>query len=84
MIGLVTQNIDGLHTQSGCTNVIELHGHCRSCHCMTCGQSVSMVEVHGRYCDGQLAPSCQGVENALGQTLFCLATRSHRRIGTEL
>ena len=60
MIGLVTQNIDSLHTQSGCTNVIELHGHCRSCHCMTCGQSVSMLEVHGRYCDGQLAPSCQG------------------------
>lgn len=34
--GVVTQNIDGLHHQSGSTNVLELHGSARRVACLNC------------------------------------------------
>lgn len=36
---VVTQNIDGLHSDAGSRNVIELHGSVRRNHCMKCGKS---------------------------------------------
>ncbi len=33
---IVTQNTDGLHQLAGSTNVLEVHGSARSCHCETC------------------------------------------------
>eukprot|EP00914_Ancora_sagittata_P018627 GHVO01036942.1.p1 GENE.GHVO01036942.1~~GHVO01036942.1.p1 ORF type:complete len:173 (+),score=19.70 GHVO01036942.1:31-519(+) len=30
LLGVITQNIDGLHQLAGCTNVIELHGNLQS------------------------------------------------------
>ncbi len=39
LAGVVTQNIDGLHYQSGLPDdmVAELHGNVRNSHCMSCG-----------------------------------------------
>jgi NAD-dependent deacetylase len=37
---IITQNIDGLHQQSGSKDVIEFHGTFASQHCMVCGQGV--------------------------------------------
>jgi NAD-dependent deacetylase len=37
---IITQNIDGLHQQSGSKDVIEFHGTFASQHCMACGQGV--------------------------------------------
>ena len=39
LAGVVTQNIDGLHYESGLADdlVAELHGNVRNSHCMTCG-----------------------------------------------
>ncbi|HSM45171.1 MAG TPA: Sir2 family NAD-dependent protein deacetylase [Acidimicrobiia bacterium] len=41
LAGVVTQNIDGLHYESGLADdlVAELHGNVRNSHCMTCGAS---------------------------------------------
>jgi NAD-dependent deacetylase len=36
--GVITQNIDGLHTAAGSKNVIEIHGDCRSLQCLRCGE----------------------------------------------
>jgi NAD-dependent deacetylase len=34
--GVITQNIDGLHSAAGSSNVIEIHGDCRSLQCLRC------------------------------------------------
>jgi NAD-dependent deacetylase len=36
--GVITQNIDGLHTSAGSKNVIELHGSVLRNTCMKCGK----------------------------------------------
>jgi NAD-dependent deacetylase len=33
---IITQNIDGLHSQAGSTRVIEIHGHFRTATCLSC------------------------------------------------
>ena len=35
---ILTQNIDGLHSEAGSRNVIELHGSCAKHYCMRCGK----------------------------------------------
>ena len=35
--GVVTQNVDGLHTAAGSTDVVELHGNLDRVVCLTCG-----------------------------------------------
>ncbi|CAN5883358.1 hypothetical protein BH11MYX2_BH11MYX2_12340 [soil metagenome] len=39
--GLITQNVDGLHTAAGHTDVVELHGALRRAKCLACGVMVS-------------------------------------------
>jgi NAD-dependent deacetylase len=36
LLGIVTQNIDGLHQAAGSGNVIEFHGGCERFFCMSC------------------------------------------------
>ncbi len=36
--GVITQNIDALHSEAGSENVIELHGSYRSARCLDCGK----------------------------------------------
>jgi NAD-dependent deacetylase len=40
----LTQNIDGLHQRSGCTNVLELHGSIIRIKCTVCDFSDSITE----------------------------------------
>ena len=37
LIGVVTQNVDGLHREAGNTNVVEVHGSNRRRVCLSCG-----------------------------------------------
>ena len=57
---VITQNIDGLHQESGVADesVIELHGNSRRVRCMTCRKIVSLHEVHKSIDQGDLAPEC--------------------------
>jgi NAD-dependent deacetylase len=43
--GLITQNIDTLHTKAGSERVIEVHGSIRTASCQGCGAEVQMEEV---------------------------------------
>ncbi len=47
---VITQNIDGLHQESGVPDekVIELHGNTRRARCMSCQKIVSIHQVHKR------------------------------------
>ena len=57
---VVTQNIDGLHQESGIPEdrIIELHGNNRRVRCVRCGRLSSLEEAHKRVEAGDLAPEC--------------------------
>jgi NAD-dependent protein deacetylase/lipoamidase len=57
---IITQNIDGLHQESGIPdeNVIELHGSNRRVRCMTCKKTSSIHDAHERIKKGDPAPEC--------------------------
>jgi NAD-dependent deacetylase len=40
---VLTQNIDGLHTRAGSTNVIEIHGTLEECFCPHCGSEANLA-----------------------------------------
>jgi len=41
LVGVITQNIDGLHQAAGSHRVVEVHGHVRSGSCLECRQRYS-------------------------------------------
>lgn len=58
---VITQNIDGLHQDSGIPSeqVIELHGNTRRARCTGCQKIISLDEVHKRIEQGDPAPECE-------------------------
>lgn len=46
LVGVVTQNVDGLHQSAGSKNVIEVHGNHRNLHCIQCGHLEPAVREH--------------------------------------
>jgi NAD-dependent deacetylase len=57
---VITQNIDGLHQQSGLPDhrVIELHGNTRRIRCMACRKHVLLADILERLKSGDFAPAC--------------------------
>ena len=57
---VVTQNIDGLHQESGLPDdtVIELHGNTRRIRCMSCSEVSSIEDARTRIDAGDPAPEC--------------------------
>lgn len=57
----ITQNIDGLHQESGLPDdkIIELHGNTRRVRCMSCGKITSIHDAQKRIAEGDLAPECE-------------------------
>lgn len=45
LTGVITQNIDGLHTKAGSVRVAELHGSIHRNHCTGCGRSYGLSEM---------------------------------------
>lgn len=60
LLGVITQNFDGLHQDAGHApeNVIELHGTSREAACTLCGARSSISELHQRIEDGEVDPRC--------------------------
>lgn len=64
--GLITQNVDGLHTAAGSRRTVDLHGRIADVRCLGCGEVTSRRELHtrldalnprfGRPLDAQIAP----------------------------
>lgn len=61
LLGVVTQNFDGLHQDAGLPRerVIELHGTSREAACTLCGARSAMAEVQQRIDEGEVDPRCQ-------------------------
>jgi len=57
---LITQNIDGLHEESGIPKekIIELHGNTRRVRCMSCKKLISWQEAQDMIEAGNKAPVC--------------------------
>ncbi len=59
--GLITQNIDNLHQDSGidAADVVELHGNTTYALCLDCGERYQLAWVREKFeADGQHAPDC--------------------------
>jgi len=59
--GLVTQNIDNLHQDSGITaqDVVELHGNTTYAHCLDCAKRYELAWVREKFETGGHAPDCE-------------------------
>ena len=57
-IGVVTQNIDGLHQRAGSKNVLELHGTTLEIICLSCGETGPVAPVYERIQGGEEIPLC--------------------------
>jgi NAD-dependent deacetylase len=55
---IVTQNTDGLHQDSGCRCVIEIHGSSRTVQCLDCGTREPRSEVQARL-EVEMPPRCR-------------------------
>lgn len=53
--GIITQNIDGLHTKAGSINIQELHGTIYKNKCIDCGKSYTVEEI---FYSKELVPKC--------------------------
>lgn len=56
--GVITQNIDGLHKKAGTRRLFEVHGHVRTCRCISCGKRHAMEELLGQLERGDALPAC--------------------------
>jgi NAD-dependent deacetylase sirtuin 4 len=48
IVGVITQNVDGLHQAGGSRNVLELHGSLAEVVCLSCGTREGRAAVQGR------------------------------------
>jgi NAD-dependent deacetylase len=55
---VVTQNIDGLHQEAGCKNVIEMHGTDRAVSCLECGDRSETTPWMEWFAEHRTAPRC--------------------------
>jgi NAD-dependent deacetylase len=63
LLGVITQNIDGLHEKAGSKTVIPIHGDFRSFYCITCGERTHELEKifeETLQCRVPLCASCGG------------------------
>jgi NAD-dependent deacetylase len=60
LLGLITQNIDGLHTIAGTSNekLVELHGTDRLVTCLNCGKEYQPAQVYEDLPEDFTAPTC--------------------------
>jgi NAD-dependent deacetylase len=59
LVGIVTQNIDGLHQRAGSRLVIEVHGGFGHAHCRGCARGFLIEELEDRVLAGEV-PLCEG------------------------
>jgi NAD-dependent deacetylase len=56
--GLITQNIDGLHSRAGSNHVVEIHGHFREATCISCFESYGTDEMLVEFAEKGHIPRC--------------------------
>jgi NAD-dependent deacetylase len=76
---IITQNVDGFHSEAGSKNVMELHGTLQKVHCETCKKEYGneMYESESFYCEcgGKLRPSIVLFGEGLPEETFMRAVQ---------
>lgn len=57
--GVITQNIDMLHSRAGSKNIYEVHGHLRQATCMGCGIVIDAAGMLSEFVATRNVPSCE-------------------------
>jgi len=79
---VITQNVDGLHTQAGSKNVLELHGSALRNICMTCKECypvdiiLKSEKIPRCSCGGIIKPDVVLYEEGLNPTVMSKATKA--------
>ena len=80
---IITQNVDGFHSEAGSVNVMELHGTLQKVHCQTCGEVYGndMYEAEEFYCTcgGKLRPSVVLFGEGLPEEAFMKAAEASEK-----
>jgi NAD-dependent deacetylase len=63
--GVITQNIDGLHSRAGSNQVVEIHGHFRQATCIACFESYSTDKMLVDFAREGHIPRCEKCEGIL-------------------
>ena len=81
LIGIITQNVDGLHQKAGSEKVIELHGSINRNYCMKCNKFYHLEEillakgVPTCNCSGRIKPDVVLYEEPLNQLALIEAVK---------
>lgn len=76
---LITQNVDGLHTRAGNTDILEVHGNIMRSYCVDCGEFApkgflekirSALESRCAKCEGRLRPDVVWFGEMLPQDIW--------------
>jgi NAD-dependent deacetylase len=81
LLGVVTQNIDGLHLAAGHApdRVIELHGNAHGVRCLQCDDFAERELVHARVLGGEEEPPCRTCGGILKPTTVSFGEPMPRR-----
>lgn len=81
LLGVVTQNIDGLHHRAGHhrDRVVELHGNAHGVRCLTCDMEAAREVVHARVIAGEDEPPCVACGGILKPTTVSFGEPMPRR-----
>lgn len=90
LLGVVTQNIDNLHTRAGSNCVVEIHGHMREATCVRCGRVVPTGGLLRAFTETGQVPRCTACGGTLkpnaifyGEQLPYQAVREAERLFRE-
>lgn len=90
LIGVVTQNIDGLHQMAGSKKVYELHGSVLRNYCMRCGEDYTLDEIMGMpgvprcQCGGIIKPDVVLYEEMLDDAVITGAINAIKSADTMI
>ena len=65
LVGILTQNIDGLHQKAHSKNVVELHGTAYEAICMSCGNIYPITIMIDQVKSGRYSPLCKACNGLL-------------------
>jgi NAD-dependent deacetylase len=63
--GVITQNIDNLHSRAGSRNVFEIHGHLRQVTCVNCYRRFPSGELLAAFAENGEIPRCRACRGTL-------------------
>lgn len=63
--GIITQNIDNLHTKAGSKVVYEVHGETRGVHCVYCYEEYPFTKMKEKVDSGEIPPRCDKCNGVL-------------------